>query len=141
MWKHTIPLARQELIFKGSYWVPDETATDSPLPGFRYDGTITCFNLNDVFVWGCSDAEEFEEDTCERFEKILEEVHGIYHAAVILYGCRARGWRPQGPYYTYIPKELWHLYDACGPGVGKTCEPGAYKPEEQVYLKDYLEKK
>ena len=37
-------LIEQDIVFMGSDWVEDESATDSPLPGYRYNGEKPCVN-------------------------------------------------------------------------------------------------
>ena len=44
-----------------------------------------------------------------------------------LFCCRVRKMRPQGAYYKYIDKEVWHIFDEAGPerevGKGNTPKP------------------
>lgn len=84
---------------------------------------------NDVFHWGCADAEEVSEADLPLLEQSLKEADGGFDGAM-LYCARKRGMRPQGAMYAYIEKELWPLYDAAGPERDPT-EPGnTPKPEE-----------
>lgn len=57
------------------------------------------------------------------------EFYGSY--ALDLYSCRIEGMRPQGAVYRHNKKELWPLFDACGPerevGLGNPYKPGEYK--------------
>ena len=83
---------------------------------WRVDGEyapITLFvNCNDLFYWGCSDAEVVTEKNIDIFEQAYKdsEDHGD-----LLFCCRVRKMRPQGAYYEYFSEEDKVLFDACGP--------------------------
>lgn len=89
-------------------------------------------NCNDVFYWGCSDAETITEENITDFEQSFEDaksaskVGEIY--APILFCARVRKMRPQGAMYKTIPIELWDLFNQCGPeretGIGNPNEIG-----------------
>src|SRR5207249_10926238 len=56
---------------------------------------------------------------------------------ILLFCCRMRNMRPQGAYYNSIPKNIWHLFDACGEEreVGKNDLSNTPKPSgEQTEL-------
>jgi hypothetical protein len=50
-------------------------------------------------------------------------------SGITLYACRRKHMRPQGASYP-SDKELWPLFDACGPereiSLGNPCHPGDY---------------
>ena len=83
---------------------------------------------NDVFSWGCADSEWIAVD---ELPDLVECLALNYECGDILWVCRKSKIRPQGAYYSYIPKELWSEFDACGPerekGPGNPCAPGEYK--------------
>lgn len=89
---------------------------------------ITFFvNCNDIFMWGCSDAETITPENLLVLKQSYadSEDHGAE-----LFCARVRQMRPQGAWYSYCPREEWHLFDACGPeretGFGNPSKPGAY---------------
>lgn len=92
-----------------------------------------CLNMNDVFYWGCGDAEDFTESDLIDINKAIEECKDDISLGGLLWTCRKRSERPQGAYFTHIPKSLWHLFEAAGPyrepGLGNPCEIGKYHPE------------
>ncbi len=59
-------------------------------------------NVNDVFFWGCSDAEEIEVEDLPELEKALED--GGYIFGSYLFVCRKRGMRPQGAWINLCAK-------------------------------------
>lgn len=72
---------------------------------------------NDVFFWGCADAEGLTPETVEEWERAMEDADrvGGFAYGGILYCARMRKMRPQGAYYDHIiVRELWPLFDACG---------------------------
>ena len=76
-------------------------------------------NCNDLFWWGTADAEDVTPDNISLLadsladcERVLPESGPIY--AGELFACRVRRMRPQGCAYPRH-KELWPLFDACGP--------------------------
>ena len=87
---------------------------------------------SDTFCWGCADAEDLTPETlpilkqasedCKAVDRILGSLH-----ACDLFAARIRQMRPQGAAY---PKnrDLWPLFDACGPeretGFGNPRKPG-----------------
>ena len=92
------------------------------------DGTIRVYlRCNDLFHWGCSDAEEVTAADIPEITRALNEFCKDYHSwsrtldAVHLFIARKRGMRPQGCCYPE-DKNLWPLFDACGPeregGIG-----------------------
>ncbi len=112
----------------GSDWIEDPSVTDGVYPGHRYNGEIPCINCNDVFGWACADAEVITEDTLPDFQQAIDDCFGDLNVASMLYVARRRQERPQGAMYSYIPKHLWSLFDACGPeraiGLGNPYKPG-----------------
>ncbi len=79
-------------------------------------------NISDLLAWGCADCEPITPENLSVLEQAcddLEHVPGISWQdaakwATSLWGCRVRISRPQSAYYDIIPKELHHLFDACG---------------------------
>ena len=128
-------LAREDVVFMGSDWKKDETAKDGPLPGFRYVGEKPCVNCNDVFFWGCADGEDITEETLPAFNQAVDDCRGDVALAAWLYCARIRKERPQGAAYTFIPKDLWPLFHACGPerktDCGNPYKPGQYKIKDE----------
>ena len=105
---------------------------------------ITLFvQCNDFFFWGSADCEEITPDdlpalaqACKDANEVtLHDVNGKQYGYGSVYGpslwiARKRGERPQGACYPKH-KELWPLYDACGPerevGLGNPYKPGEPK--------------
>ena len=102
-------------VFMGSNWVEDPAVTDGVFPGHRYAGEILCANCNDLFYWAVADAEHITEETLQDFNKAIDDCAGNKDLGAWLYCSRIRKMRPQGAAYSYIPEELWPLFDACGP--------------------------
>jgi hypothetical protein len=69
-------------------------------------------NCNDLFFWACADTEEI---TLEELPALLDCLKLTPAHGEILWCCRKRGMRPQGPYYKYFTKEEQDLFDAAGP--------------------------
>ena len=93
------------------------------LYGFLYwsDSYLIKFwiNCNDVFYWGCADAEDVTSENFAAFRRAIEECMAIDKVIGNIEGCflfaaQVRKMRPQGAAY---PKnqDLWPLFDACGP--------------------------
>jgi hypothetical protein len=70
-------------------------------------------NCNDVFMWGCADAEEIT--TREDVDLLQQACRDSNDFGPLLYCARKQGMRPQGAYYRYIDKNDWELFNACGP--------------------------
>ena len=99
-------------------------------------GVFFYINCNDLFYWGCSDAEELTEENFPVLVQAIADVQAacpdmdryrVFGQAQTLFACRVRQERPQGCCY---PKDrrLWPLIDACGPeretGIGNPYKPG-----------------
>lgn len=70
---------------------------------------------NDLFFWGCADAESIEsQEDVDLYEQSIEDVRAFDNWACYLYCARKRKMRPQGAAYP-DEKSLWPLFDACGP--------------------------
>ncbi len=74
---------------------------------------------NDLFYWGTADLEELTAENIDSYEQTYKDAEtalqfGHCHADE-LWCCRVRKMRPQGACYKSIPKELWPLFDTCGP--------------------------
>lgn len=78
---------------------------------------------NDLFWWATADGEQITIETLPIFERSLIEAEEF---GPELYCCRVRKMRPQGAYYQHLDKELWPLFDECGPeravGIGNPKE-------------------
>lgn len=103
-------------------------AEDRPVYATDSGWMVLC---NDLFSWGCGDAEPLTEDNVLDLSNALEDCEKLGHrdAGYDLFVCRIRGERPQGAAYPKAP-ELWPLFDACGPerktGLGNPRKhPGA----------------
>ena len=79
-------------------------------------------NCNDIFCWGCVDAEDVTPETLPILEQAFKDAK---YSGDLLYCARQRKMRPQGAAYKVIAKKDWHLFDACGPER----EPGIGDPE------------
>lgn len=70
---------------------------------------------NDIFFWGCADAEDIEnQEDVDLFEKSIEDVGTDNVWASYLFCARKRKMRPQGACYPQEETKLWPLFDACG---------------------------
>lgn len=68
-------------------------------------------NCNDLFFWGCADCEDFELKELPDLQRAIKESR---NNGDILWVCRKRGMRPQGPYYKYFNEQEVELFNACG---------------------------
>jgi hypothetical protein len=92
---------------------------------------ITFFiNCSDLFYWGCADGETVTKENIHILRESIKDLAPYALSrqdASLLFCCRVRKMRPQGAYYKYIDKEVWHLYDEAGPereiGNGNTPKP------------------
>jgi hypothetical protein len=99
---------------------------------YKNDGYyIMC---NDVFFWGAADLEEITEEFLPVFDRAVEDCGGEIEFGALLYCARQRRMRPQGALYSFIPKDKWELFNACGPerevGFGNPCAPGEYNTKK-----------
>jgi len=101
---------------------------------------ITFFvKCNDLFFWGCADDEvltpENIDQLCVAYEDAGKAKKYAYSFGSLLFCARIRKQRPQGAYYEYIPKELWPLFNECGPervpGFGNPYDIGEHNPKEE----------
>lgn len=101
--------------------------------------------VNDVFWWGTGDVEEVPptalNELVDAFAVVVDWSRGasatelrevdVIAVADALYAARRRGLRPQGAYYSFVPRALRPTFDACGAprdvDVTNPCEPGAYQ--------------
>lgn len=86
------------------------------------DGKLRLYaDCSDFFHWATSDVEEIEgEEDLALLVRSKQDVQAALGAELVghwpsLYCARKRGMRPQGAIYELLPKEIWHLFDACGP--------------------------
>jgi hypothetical protein len=79
------------------------------------------FLCNDIFFWGCADGEDVEnQQDVDLLEQCIKDCQTVRQFGEVyasqLYCAKKRKMRPQGAYYKHIEvKELWPLFDACGP--------------------------
>jgi len=127
-------LENDDIAYMGSVWIDDPTVTEGPFPGSRCTGEAPCINCGDIFFWGCSDGEFISEEQLPLYNKALKECNGNHDNAAALYCARIKKERPQGAYYSYIDKELWPLFNECGPKrnieFGNPYEQGEYEIKE-----------
>lgn len=71
---------------------------------------------NDFFYWGSADGERLTADNVDVFEQAFSDCKALGHACFgpLLFCARVRRMRPQGCCYPK-ERELWPLFDACGP--------------------------
>jgi len=77
---------------------------------------VTC---NDLFWWGTGDAEDITPENVAALEQAVADCRAAHpngrgSRGPELFCARIRGERPQGAAYPK-EKELWPLFDACGP--------------------------
>ena len=86
-------------------------------------------NCNDMFYWGCADAEDITNESLDELARAFQDSED--HGAA-LYCARQRGMRPQGAFYSYVDESDWRLFHACGPhretGPGNPYKVGEYEP-------------
>lgn len=126
----------KEIAFMGSDWEknpdhPDAKQKPHTMAGYIYKGEKPDVNCNDFFWWGCGDGEDINIDTIDEFEKAIIDCNGNEDIGSLLYCARRRKFRPQGAYYSSIPRDLWWLFHACGEkrktGFGNPYKPGEYE--------------
>jgi hypothetical protein len=80
---------------------------------------ITFFiNCSDLFYWGCADGETVTKENIHILRESIKDLAPYAlnrQDASLLFCCRVRKMRPQGAFYKYFEKEVWHLFDAAGP--------------------------
>lgn len=72
-------------------------------------------NVNDVFYWGCSDAEQVEAEDVPAFQQAIDDVGNDYGWEKDLYAARKRGMRPQGAIINAAPAYVRKLLMEAGP--------------------------
>ncbi len=76
-------------------------------------------NCGDVFEWGTADCEEITPANLSLLEQSVADARLACRSGTIwadsLFCARVRQQRPQDACYKSYPKELWPLFDACGP--------------------------
>lgn len=97
-------------------------------------------NCNDVFLWGCADAEEVTIEELPALLTAIKEAReaGAESSGELLWIARKRQERPQGAFYAYVPPALGKLFDTCGPyresgpgnPIGSSFEEGEKYREE-----------
>lgn len=123
-----------------AFFSEEHDSTDSVWWRVDEDGVRFLINCNDLFYWASADCEEITPDNftvlataisdCQKAlrasadpkisDDIYVKVYG-FHNGLILFCARVRNERLQGAAYPK-EKELWPLFDACGParpiGIG-----------------------
>lgn len=72
------------------------------------DYSITCaVNCNDVFAWGCADAQEFDEDDLKELYRMhMDEKNK--HWGSTKWCCKKRNLQPQGPVISKMKEDgVW----------------------------------
>lgn len=101
-------LLNNEVVFLNSFWMHKE------LPELIQKKTIIYVICNDMFAWGCSDAEEINHDEIEGlYEHYIKDQ--IFGAAI--WCCKRRNMLPQKPVYNDIRK--LGIWDIDNLGLGK----------------------
>jgi len=81
-------------------------------------------NCNDLFYWGCADAEPIVAADIPDLEAAKDDMRKVYREekktnmtvyGELLWCARKRRQRPQKAYYKYFPETSHALFDACGP--------------------------
>ena len=95
---------------------------------------------SDLFYWGASDCEPLTVEDLPLFESSIVACEPIPNWGDALYCCRKRKERPQGIQYQIIDRELWPLFDECGPkkevGVGNPYKH--YRDMSEDELQNFL---
>ena len=86
---------------------------------------------NDCFWWATADTEEITPENIHLLEQAKKDC-GPDHRDLfnILFAAQVRKMRPQGAFYRAVPKELWSLFDACGPERNPTERGNTPRPEK-----------
>lgn len=85
------------LLAKEVVWVREASATvnkDSPYEATYPNSTMVFVGANDVFAWGCADAEELPED---QIKDLFLEWHNHKEVGVMAWLCIKRQEKPQKP--------------------------------------------
>lgn len=100
--------------------------------------------VNDFFWWGTADVEEFGDHDLDQLAKSYDDIRELaplnnsghpsweyLRWAPQLFAARQRKMRPQGAFYSSIPKPLWRVFDKCGAeravDIGNPHAPGGYE--------------
>lgn len=92
----------------------------------EYAPVTFLLKCNDLFRWGCADAEAITDVSIGVIEATRAEFPDhpddndfkhVYWPS--LAACRIRKMRPQKPYYASLPKSMHAAFDACGPERGE----------------------
>lgn len=90
--------------------------------------------VSDDFWWGTADLEQITPENLADLRSACRDAaaaiqHGGIHGDT-LFAARIRTMRPQGAVYERLPRELWPLFDACGPEREvDVCNPKAQPTE------------
>lgn len=95
---------------------------------------VPWFICNDMFWWGCADAEDITEADLPLLRQTRDDLiaagDGHLDELASLYCARKRGMRPQGAWYRVaaLTPQVQALFDACGPER----ETGLGNPQTQA---------
>lgn len=119
-----LALIEEHDLFWSFFWRTDE----------GYAPITFMINTNDLFCWGCADAEKVTPENFDDVVQAIKDCEAVLPRigkieGLSLFACRLNKMRPQGAAYPQ-EKELWPLFDACGPeretGIGNP-----YTPEQK----------
>lgn len=75
-------------------------------------------NCNDIFAWGCADAEAVSEADLPALTECVNDCKAVgccEDDAMLLFISRKREMRPQGAVYKHLCTPSYALFNACGP--------------------------
>ncbi len=112
-WQARVELALRVMRIFDSFGGPDCDGVWWRTDG-EYAPVTMIVNCNDLFYWGCADAEVITEANVEALESTVAEVRAIdeclVDSAPLLWCCRMRKQAPQAPYYKHLDSRLHNLF-------------------------------
>lgn len=107
-----------------------------------YECSINC---NDLFFWASADRLEITKDNFSLLKETYKELDSKYRRKFTgdLFACRVRKMKPQEACYKIYPKEIHHLFDACGNYFSNYIDgdiPPVGRPQNKNPLMDLLRK-
>lgn len=74
------------------------------------------FICNDLFAWGCADAEEIAPEDLDLLGELYHDNEKVETGYIPeMFCCKKRGMRPQAAYYKGCPESVVKFFDSCGP--------------------------
>lgn len=74
---------------------------------------------SDFFFWGTADVQLLAKESLGQLQQAIADCGNVIENGEefgpLLFAARERRMRPQGAAYDTLPRELWPLFDACGP--------------------------